>query len=117
FQLPDREVQVSFNGGGIFVGVNAEITKMAALAAKRDMQINAQRGSRRWRPVQSRGHVAGMLGFPKGKRRVIRNEVVADGGFLLHRDASRGGLCWCLYHAIEPISSHSPDEFARYERN
>src|SRR5260370_30075272 len=41
-QFADRQVQVGLDGGGVFIRVNAKITKVAAFSAKGDMQEKAQ---------------------------------------------------------------------------
>src|SRR5205823_4809325 len=93
-KLPNGRVDVAPNRGRIFVCVNLEITKVAALAAKRDVQINAKRRLRGGGPFQSRQQLASALRFPERKRRIVRDKIIANGRLLLQRrrwKACRGG--------------------------
>ncbi len=73
---------------GVLVGVNAEVAEVAAFPAKRDVMIEAERGH-----FAGRGGGVGFLDGggvflrPEGKRRIVRDEIVARAG--------AGFLGWC----------------------
>src|SRR5438034_1234796 len=73
--LEDR-VDVSLDLGGILVRIDLEIAEVTALPAKRDVDVEAQRGCWLlvvgcWRAVHGRKGFGQKLRFPERKRRVV----------------------------------------------
>jgi hypothetical protein len=68
---------------GVLIGVHAKIAKVTTLPTKRNMVIKPKRSvSGRWalHDALQAGHV---LLVPKGKRRIVRNEIVSNLGLIL----------------------------------
>src|SRR6201747_452342 len=63
------EIRLDFRS--VLIGIHPEITKLAPLAAKRNMQIQPQRSLWLRRPVERRQNLWLMLRRPNRKRRVI----------------------------------------------
>src|SRR6202020_871862 len=79
-KLLQRGVNVTFDRRRILVRVNAKITKVAALAAKRNVQVNPQWVAGLGRSFERGIQVAELLLFPKGKGRIIGNKIIAYRG-------------------------------------
>ncbi len=82
--FPPQQVEILLDLPRVLVGVNPEVAEMTALAAERDVQVQAQRGIRGSgrrieRDARVRRHG---LGGPDRKWRVIRDEIAADLGLL-----------------------------------
>ena len=79
----EGRLDVTANSRGIFICVNLEITKVAALSAERDMHVDAQRHPRsRW--TLERGiQFLHLILFPKGERGIVGNEIIPDRGLFL----------------------------------
>ena len=61
----DERVEVGFDIAGVLVGVDAEIAELAAFAAERNVQIQAQRRTGFGSRVESGVSVGQMAGFQK----------------------------------------------------
>ena len=57
-----RGVQVALDLRGVLVRVDAEVAEVAALAAERDVQVDAERCSRRAGPLQRRKRLSRLSG-------------------------------------------------------
>src|SRR5262249_45665876 len=84
---------------------NAEVAELAALAAKGNVQVKAQRGGRVGSAVQRGVGVGEVRRLPEGKRGIVGNEVVAQTGFFLrglrHGDTCGGAGAW-MYNIPTP---------------
>ena len=78
FVLFDQRVEIDLNLGGVLVGVDFEVTELAALAAERNVNIKAERIVDARRLVERRDGLANKLRFPLRKRRIIRNKIISD---------------------------------------
>jgi hypothetical protein len=81
FILFDQRIQVPFNVGSVLVCVDLEVTKLAPLAAKRNVDVQAERllGTRML--IESLDRVRGVFRFPLRKRRIVGDEIITDFGF------------------------------------
>src|SRR5207249_7307627 len=71
FYLLHESIEIRFYITGVFVRIDAEIAKLAALAAERDVQIEPQRRVRIRRRLQSGPCRRQVLPLPKRERRVV----------------------------------------------
>src|SRR2546421_7131323 len=85
-QLGQQGIEVSPNRGRIFISINLEITKMAALPAERDVSINPERSAGSGWAVNRGEDFRRVLRFPEGIGWIIRDEIVSDRRFLLQRN-------------------------------
>src|SRR5262249_30798708 len=65
------------------VGVDAEVAEFAALAAKRNVQVQAQRRAGLRRVIQDGVGVGQKLWLPGGEGRVVGDEVITEAGLFL----------------------------------
>jgi hypothetical protein len=78
-----RSGQIPSDFVGILVGVNAKIAKVATLPTERDMVIKPQGSISGRRTLDHALQARDILFIPKGKGRIVRNEVIADLGLIL----------------------------------
>ena len=78
-------INVMANRLRILVGINLEITEMATLAAKRNVNIDAEGCIGLRRPLDRGKNLAGELRFPERIGRIIGDEIIADSSFFLQR--------------------------------
>ena len=71
---------------------------MTALPAEGYVKVHAEWRAGGGLPVQRRSYFSQPLRFPKGKWRVIGNEIIPDGRLLLNRNFRRRGFCGCCRH-------------------
>src|SRR5205085_2630220 len=83
FHLPDEGIQVDLDVAGVLVGVDAEVAKFAAFAAKGNVQVQAQRRIGPGRTVQGGVGLGQELRLPGGKGRVVGDEVITEAGLFL----------------------------------
>ena len=96
-QFLNRGIEVALDLPCVLIRIDLEIAKMAALSAERDMEVNAERRSRRRRAIQRRVSLVHVLGSPERIRRIVGDEVVAYFGGLF-----RVHILWRFrYH--EPV--------------
>src|SRR5436305_958638 len=88
-----RDVHVDIDIAGVLVGVDAEVTKLASLAAKRNMQVQPERRVGPRRRVQGGIGIRQAPRIPRGERRIIGDEVIAESGFLLIAHAGAWEKC------------------------
>ena len=85
----DERLGIGLDIAGVLVGVDAEVAKFAAFAAKRNVQIEAQRRAGCRCGFQAARAVGRDAGLPEGERRIVGHEVVTEAGFFL-RDFRHG---------------------------
>ena len=90
FDFLDEGVDVGFHVAGVLVGVDAEVTELAALPAERDVEVEAERRIRRRRCVEDGPRLGQEAGLPSRERRVVGDEVVAQAGLFLGRFGGHG---------------------------
>src|SRR4051812_26800423 len=82
-------IDIPANGRGIFIRVDLEIAEVTPFPAERNVEIDSEVCSGLRRALQSVVEFAYMVRLPKRERGIIRNEIVADRGFLLDRRGNR----------------------------
>src|SRR5262249_31576106 len=96
--LAGQCVKVDLYVLSILVGVDAKITELAALAAERDVQIQPQRSAGLRRSLQGGHRLRQVLWLPRGERRIVGDEVIAQPRLLL-----QGLLFSCgMGHQVAP---------------
>ena len=91
FHFPCQGRQIALDIGAVFVGIDAEITKFAALATEGNVQVQPQL-RRRGRCIEDIFYRGNALFAPERIGRVVRHEDAADFG-LRCATAGRGRLC------------------------
>ena len=84
-QLLQHRIQIALDGFRILVGINAKITKVAALAAKGNVRIHPERRVRRGCALHGGFNLRHGFLLPKRKWRVIGNEIIPDSRLRLER--------------------------------
>src|ERR1043165_3649519 len=100
FVLLDQRVEIDLDLGSVLVGVDLEVTKQAALAAERNVQIQTE-----WivdaRPLRERiERLRHKLRLPLRERRVVRDKIIPD-------LSSR--LRYLYSHEFSKLASTAPD--------
>ena len=86
------EIEVALDFVGIFIGVDAEVTEVAAFAAERDMEIESEWDFGFWGVFEGFGDIADVFFFPERKGRIIGNEIVACGGVVAFGEKMSEGV-------------------------
>src|SRR5207253_11120312 len=88
-QLLDGGVEVTANLARIFVRIDLEVAEMAPLPAKRNVEVNSQRGCWSRRALQGGMGFTHVIPSPERVRRIVRYEIVADRGLFLQTHVLR----------------------------
>ena len=99
--LPPQHIEVRLDLRRVLVRVNPEVAEMAALAAERDVEVQAERDVRRRRGKGRVGSLVHRLRRPDRKRRIVGDEVAADLRFG-RRSGCRGYIAHRSYYTSPP---------------
>ena len=83
-QFTDHGIEVAIDLGGVLAGVDLEVTEVAALAAERDVDVDAQRRAGPRRAVQGLVRLRHLVLVPERIGRVVGDEIIARGGLFTH---------------------------------
>src|SRR4030095_3324487 len=78
FGFLDQSVEIDFDFGGVLVGVDFEITKLAALATERYMKVETEWIFSARCLIERLDCVSNILRFPLRKRWIIGNKIIPD---------------------------------------
>ena len=93
-EILQQRVEVAANLRRVLVGIDLEVAEVAALPAKRNVRVEPEVHAGRGLTFERGLQFADAILFPVGERRVVRDEVIACGRFLLKRRSGGRGRRW-----------------------
>ena len=98
--LPPQNIEVRLDLGRVLVRVDPEVAEVAALAAERNVEVQAERDIRRRRGERRVGRLVHRLRRPDRERRIVGDEIAAD--FRFGRGCRRRCIAHRSYYTSRP---------------